>query len=121
MKDLPVVDISSLKFAKDSGLIPVITQDADSREVLMAAFANKKAIEKTLATGYAHYWSRSRRRLWKKGETSGNTQKIMGVLVDCDQDALLYFVKQKGDACHTGKRTCFHYKLRNIANCVRHR
>ena len=105
------VTISSLKFDK-SGLIPVIVQEADSKEVLMVAYANEEAIKKTLATGYAHYWSRSRRSLWMKGETSGNTQKMLGILVDCDKDALLYLVKQKGNACHTGERTCFYNKLK---------
>ena len=105
------VTISSLKFDK-SGLIPVIVQEADSKEVLMVAYANEEAIKKTLATGYAHYWSRSRRSLWMKGETSGNTQKMLGILVDCDKDALLYLVEQKGNACHTGERTCFYNKLK---------
>ena len=108
------IDISSLKFDK-SGLIPVIAQEASTKEVLMIAYANKEALEKTVATGYAHYWSRSRRSLWMKGETSGNTQKILRILVDCDQDALLYLVEQKGNACHTGKRTCFYTRLNGPA------
>lgn len=98
-----------LKF-KD-GLIPVVTQDVDTKEVLMLAYANKEAIEKTIETGYAHYWSRSRKKLWMKGETSGNTQKIVEIRVDCDNDALLYLVKQNGNACHTGNYSCFYRRL----------
>lgn len=112
MKELTVVNILSLKFDEKTGLIPVIAQEAESKEVLMIAYANKEAIEKTLTTGYAHYWSRSRGELWMKGGTSGNIQKVKRVLADCDYDALLYLVEQKGNACHTGKRTCFHNELR---------
>lgn len=114
MKNLTSADISSLKLDKKTDLITVIAQEANSKEVLMVAYANKEAIKKTLMTGYAHYWSRSRRRLWMKGETSGNTQKIKRILVDCDYDALLYLVEQKGNVCHTGKRTCFHNELKII-------
>ncbi len=111
MEELTKVNIASLEFEK-MGLIPVVTQEANTGEVLMLAYANREAVEKTLTTGYAHYWSRSRKSLWMKGETSSNTQKIRKVLVDCDNDALLYLVEQKGNACHTGKRTCFHKELR---------
>lgn len=111
MEDLTRVTVSSLEFDKKTGLIPVVTQDATTREVLMVAYASKEAVERTLSTGYAHYWSRSRKALWMKGETSSNTQKICKVLVDCDHDALLYLVEQKGNACHTGNRTCFHNEL----------
>ena len=90
-----------------SGLIPVIAQDVETKEVLMLAYANELALKKTMESGYAHYWSRSRKSLWMKGETSGNTQKVEAVLVDCDGDALLYLVRQKGNACHTGNRSCF--------------
>ena len=85
------------------------SQDAESKSLLMLAYANKGALEKTLSTGYAHYWSRSRGKLWMKGETSGHTQKIKRVVADCDYDALLYVVEQKGNVCHTGKDTCFHH------------
>lgn len=112
MEDLTTVKFSSLKFDEETGLIPVVTQEADSREVLMVAYANREAVNKTLTTGFAHYWSRSRKALWMKGETSGNTQKVRRILVDCDYDALLYLVEQKGSACHTGKKTCFHNQLR---------
>ncbi|MFH1424915.1 MAG: bifunctional phosphoribosyl-AMP cyclohydrolase/phosphoribosyl-ATP diphosphatase HisIE [archaeon] len=88
-------------------LKPVIAQDASTKEVLMLAWANEEALEKTKETGYAWYWSRSRNKLWKKGESSGNVQKIVEVMEDCDKDALLYIVEQKGNACHTGKYSCF--------------
>jgi len=103
--------LKKLDFKKGNGLIPVVAQDAESKEVLMMAYANEEALEKTLSTGYAHYWSRSRQKLWMKGETSGHTQKIKEVLADCDYDTLLYVVEQKGPACHTGKDTCFYNKL----------
>ncbi|MBN1245938.1 phosphoribosyl-AMP cyclohydrolase [Candidatus Bathyarchaeota archaeon] len=105
-------DLKKLDFKKGKGLIPVVVQDAESKEVLMLAYANEEALQKTLSTGYAHYWSRSRKKLWMKGETSGNTQKIQKVMTDCDYDTLLYVVNQKGPACHTGKYTCFHNKLK---------
>lgn len=105
------LDVQSLDFDKGNGLIPVVVQDYKSKKVLMLAFTNMEALEKTLSTGYAHYWSRSRKRLWMKGETSGNTQKVKEVLVDCDHDTLLFIVEQKGKACHTGKETCFHNRL----------
>jgi phosphoribosyl-AMP cyclohydrolase len=103
--------VQKLDFKKGNGLIPVVVQDFESKQLLMLAYANKEAVEKTLSTGYAHYWSRSRNKLWMKGETSGHTQKIKKILVDCDYDTLLYVVDQKGPACHTGKDTCFHNKL----------
>jgi phosphoribosyl-AMP cyclohydrolase len=104
--------LKKLGFKKGNGLVPVVVQDAESKEVLMLAYANEEAVEKTLRTGYAHYWSRSRKKLWMKGETSGHTQKIKKVIADCDYDTLLYVVEQKGPACHTGKYTCFHNKLK---------
>jgi phosphoribosyl-AMP cyclohydrolase len=104
--------LAKLDFKKGNGLIPVVVQDAESKEVLMLAYANEEALAKTLSTGYAHYWSRSRKKLWMKGETSGNTQKIQKVITDCDYDTLLYVVDQKGPACHTGEYTCFHNKIK---------
>ena len=89
------------------GLVPVIAQDAKTNEVLTLAYANQEAVEKTVATGEAHYYSRSRSELWRKGETSGNTQRIVEVRLDCDGDALLYRVEPRGPACHTGERSCF--------------
>ncbi len=95
----------------DDGLIPVIVQDARTGEVLMLAYMNRESLELTLKTGVAHYWSRSRKKLWKKGETSGNIQETVDILVDCDNDTLLMRVNQKGGACHTGYRSCFYRKL----------
>ncbi|MCX8172057.1 MAG: phosphoribosyl-AMP cyclohydrolase [Archaeoglobaceae archaeon] len=103
------MDLSRLKFKE--GLIPVVVQDVRTGEVLMLAYANESAIQKSLETGFAHYWSRSRNELWMKGRNSGNTQKLVEIRVDCDCDALLYLVEQKGNACHTGNRTCFFRRL----------
>jgi phosphoribosyl-AMP cyclohydrolase len=102
---------AKLDFKKGNGLIPVVVQEAKTKELLMVAYTNKEALEKTLTTGFAHYWSRSREKLWMKGETSGHTQKIVDIKVDCDYDTLLFQVEQKGNACHTGKYTCFHNEL----------
>ena len=99
----------NLKFV--DGLIPVIVQDKKSGQVLMMAYANEEAIQFTLTTGYAHYYSRSRKKLWKKGEESGHFQKVGQVLTDCDEDCLLYLVEQKGAACHTGYVSCFYRTL----------
>jgi phosphoribosyl-AMP cyclohydrolase len=103
--------MEKLDWKKGNGLIPVVVQDAESKAMLMLAYANKEALEKTLSTGYAHYWSRSRNKLWMKGETSGHNQKIKRVIADCDYDALLYVVEQKGPVCHTGEATCFHHEF----------
>ncbi|QZP36506.1 phosphoribosyl-AMP cyclohydrolase [Halobaculum magnesiiphilum] len=92
----------------DDGLVPAVAQDADSGEVLMLAYVNEEALDRTRETGRAHYYSRSREELWEKGATSGHTQAVREVRVDCDADALLYLVKQTGGACHTGHRSCFH-------------
>lgn len=97
----------NIDFEKSAGLVPVVVQDDDTKEVLMMAYANKDAVELTLKEGYAHYYSRSRKSLWKKGATSGNLQKIVKVMIDCDNDCLLYIVKQTGVACHTGAKSCF--------------
>ena len=99
----------NLKFT--DGLIPVIVQDASSREVLMMAYANDEAIRLTRETGLAHYYSRSRKKLWKKGEESGHFQRVAKILTDCDEDCLLYLVEQKGAACHTGYVSCFYRTL----------
>ena len=105
------LSISDLDFEKFSGLLPVIAQEQASGKVLMLAYANLEAVRKTQETGYAHYWSRSRNTLWKKGESSGHFQQITEVLVDCDEDTLLYKVSQTGPACHTGEMSCFFRKL----------
>ena len=91
----------------DQGLIPVIVQQVDTREVLMMAWMNADSIALTLETAAATYWSRSRNELWVKGATSGNTQRVISLSYDCDSDALLMVVDQTGAACHTGDRTCF--------------
>jgi phosphoribosyl-ATP pyrophosphohydrolase/phosphoribosyl-AMP cyclohydrolase len=91
----------------DRGLIPAVVQEAATGEVLMVAWMNADALARTRATGLAHFWSRSRGRLWQKGETSGHRQHVQGIYADCDRDTLLLLVHQEGPACHTGSRTCF--------------
>jgi phosphoribosyl-AMP cyclohydrolase len=90
----------------EHGLVPVIAQELDGT-VLMLAWANREALEATARTGRAHYWSRSRKELWRKGDTSGHVQEVVEVRTDCDGDAVLYRVRQTGPACHEGKRSCF--------------
>jgi phosphoribosyl-AMP cyclohydrolase len=101
-------------------LIPVVTVDARTREVLMVAHADREALELTRETGFAHYYSRSRKRIWKKGEESGHLQRVVRILVDCDEDTLLYEVEQTGVACHTGHRSCFYRTIKGeeISPCV---
>lgn len=91
----------------NDGLVPVVVQDVRTRDVLMVAYANARAVELTKETGFAHYYSRSRKKLWKKGEESGHLQRVLRVLVDCDEDCILYEVEQSGAACHMGYRSCF--------------
>ena len=99
-------------FAKGDGLIPAIVQDAETKEVLMLAYMNRESWEATLQTGKATYWSRSRQKLWLKGETSGHFQIIKAVFIDCDDDTILLQVEQLGGAaCHTGHKSCFYRKL----------
>ncbi|MFA6567674.1 MAG: phosphoribosyl-AMP cyclohydrolase [Victivallales bacterium] len=101
-----------LDFGKSDGLIPAIAQDWKTGEVLMLAYINRLSWEETLKSGNATYWSRSRNKLWKKGEESGNVQKIKEILVDCDDDTVIFKVDQVGGAaCHTGYRTCFYRKI----------
>ena len=96
----------------DDGLVPVVTQDADSGRVLMLAWMNRASLAHTARTGEAVYWSRSRRKLWRKGEESGHVQKVREIRLDCDEDALLLRVEQvDGVACHTGRESCFFNKL----------
>jgi len=102
--------LAAIKFAP-SGLIPAIIQDAVSGDILMMAYMNRKSLEKTLTTGLTHFWSRSRERLWQKGESSGNIQRVRSIYLDCDQDALLIQVDQTRVACHTGRWSCFHHQL----------
>ncbi|CAN5623961.1 bifunctional phosphoribosyl-AMP cyclohydrolase/phosphoribosyl-ATP diphosphatase HisIE [soil metagenome] len=99
--------IEELKFDA-AGLVPVVAQDARTGTVLMLAYADREALELTVESGRAHFWSRSRKELWEKGATSGNVQTVVEVRVDCDGDAILYRVEQTGPACHTGETSCFH-------------
>ena len=94
-----------------SELIPVIIQEADTKEVLMLGFTNREAVERTLQTKTAWFWSRSRQTLWNKGESSGNYLHVKGMVTDCDTDTLLYFCKPDGPTCHTGRRSCFYHKI----------
>lgn len=101
-----------LNFEKGNGLLPAIVQDHDSGQVLMLAYINEEAWQRTLATGRAHYWSRSRNKIWLKGESSGHVQLIHDILVDCDQDTVVFQVEQVGGAaCHKGYPSCFFRKL----------
>ena len=103
--------LHSLKF-NDQGLIPVITQQFDNKIVLMLAWMNEEAIKLTLEKKLVHYWSRSRKEIWLKGETSGNFQKLIEFRYDCDEDAILVLVDQKNGACHTGEYSCFFNKVK---------
>jgi phosphoribosyl-AMP cyclohydrolase len=103
--------ISDIDFAKSDGLVPVIVQDVHSREVLTLAYVNKESLELTQKTGNSWFWSRSRNKLWMKGEESGNIQKVKEILIDCDSDAIIYLVEPSGPACHTGEKVCFHNVL----------
>ena len=106
------MDLSMIKF-NSKGLVPAIVQEANTGEVMMMAWMNAESIEMTLDTGYTHFWSRSRQKYWKKGETSGSLQEVKGLLYDCDGDTLLVKVIQHGSgACHTGERTCFFRELK---------
>lgn len=103
--------IIDIDFGKSDGLVPVIVQDVHTKEVLTLAYANKESLELTQKTGNSWFWSRSRNKLWMKGEESGNVQKVKEILVDCDSDAIVYLVEPSGPACHTGDRVCFHNVL----------
>lgn len=100
-----------IDFTKRNGLIPVVLQDGKTKDILMLAYTNREALDNTIKTGYAWFWSTSRSRLWMKGEESGNTQLVKEIKVDCDGDALLYVVESETPVCHTGNRSCFHNKL----------
>ena len=125
MTDAPAADLEEgFGFAprfSPEGLISCVTVDAASGDVLMLAHMNAEALEKTLATGVMHYWSRSRRALWRKGDTSGQIQTVVELRVDCDQDALLARVSVGGDggACHTGRRSCFYRRVESAAGGAR--
>ncbi|MRX50850.1 phosphoribosyl-AMP cyclohydrolase [Paracoccus sp. S-4012] len=107
-------DPATLRY-DDRGLIPAIAQDAGSGEVLMMAWMNADAVARTLADGGVTYWSRSRQAFWTKGETSGHTQRLVEMRVDCDRDCLLLLVEQTGPACHTNRRSCFYTAVRDGA------
>ena len=103
---MDLVDIDSLSF-NDDGLIPAVVQDASTRDVLMVAWMNHESLQRTIDTGQTWFWSRSRAELWHKGATSGNTQDVVSIFVDCDGDCLLVLVDPAGPACHTGATSCF--------------
>ncbi len=98
-------------FADEEALLPVIVQDEESREVLMLAYLNRKALELSISSGRGTYFSRSRSEIWVKGESSGNRQWLRGISFDCDSDAILFLVRQEGPACHTGEMSCFHHRV----------
>lgn len=108
------VSLSEIKF-DERGLAPVVVQDARTGQVLTLAYMNAESLQRTLDSGETWFWSRSRARLWHKGETSGHTQRVLALRADCDADALLVRVEAKGPACHTGARTCFHQELAGAA------
>ncbi len=111
-----MIDTNSLDAVRwnDQGLVPAIAQDSQTGRVLMVAWMNRQALEKTAETGEAVYWSRSRQRIWHKGEQSGHIQQVEEIRLDCDQDVILLRVKQKGRiACHTGRESCFFQRLEN--------
>jgi len=105
--------IDTIDFEKQGGMVPVVTQDYETSEVLMLAYMDKEALELTLSTNFAHYFSRSKQRIWKKGESSNHTQEIQSISVDCDNDTILLKVKQLGVACHTGRKSCFFTDLKS--------
>ena len=114
-QSLDETDILSPNYNND-GLIAAIAQDVKSKDILMIAWMNEEALNKTIETGEAHYWSRSRRALWHKGATSGNVQKVQEIRIDCDQDAVLLLVEQTGEgACHTGRPGCFYRRVEKEA------
>jgi len=105
--------LNKVNWAQD-GLVPVVTQEAESGRVLTVAWMNREALGKTVLSGEAHYWSRSRKKLWHKGEQSGHTQKVRSIRLDCDEDVILIEVEQVGGiACHTGRHSCFFQELRD--------
>lgn len=115
-KQVPRDETSTFMPKFDSqGLLSAVVTDAGSKDVLMVAYMNREALDATIASGIAHFWSRSRQRLWKKGETSGNVLKVAELLVDCDQDAIVIRAEPAGPACHTGARSCFYRRLENGA------
>ncbi len=105
------MDLNTELTFDEKGLIPAIIQDSDNDQVLMMAHMNMESLQKTLETGLTHFWSRSRKELWQKGETSGHLQRVTEAYYDCDADTLLFKVEQTGAACHTGNKSCFYRNL----------
>jgi len=114
MDGIATAVLDALRFDAQ-GLVAAVAQQHDTGEVLMLAWMNRLALSETLATGQVHYWSRSRRKLWRKGESSGQVQRLVELRIDCDGDALLLLVDQHGVACHTGRRSCFYRAVRDGA------
>ncbi len=112
------IPIEKIKFDED-GLVPVVVQDSNTRQVLTLAYMNAESLRRTIETNETWFWSRSRSSLWHKGGTSGHTQPVMDILVDCDRDALTVLVKSNGPACHTGEQTCFHNALQEAGGFPR--
>lgn len=113
MVGLPFDELKTREIDGNPGLITIIAQDAFSGDVLMVAYANKEAIEKTIATGKAHYYSTSRGKIWLKGESSGNVQNVKEIFVDCDGDALIYKIIEPNPACHKGYQSCFYRRIQD--------
>jgi phosphoribosyl-ATP pyrophosphohydrolase/phosphoribosyl-AMP cyclohydrolase len=113
-----VLDTASIDFAKGDGLVPAIVQDADTGAVLMMAYMNREALEQTLARGRAVFYSRSKQRLWEKGETTGHTLDVVDIVADCDNDTLLVSARPRGPACHNGTLTCFGNEPRTAATHI---
>jgi phosphoribosyl-AMP cyclohydrolase len=116
LKPRKLLSVDELDFSKGNGLIPVIVQDFQSSKVLTLAYVDRESLSKTVETGFAHFYRRSFGRVMKKGETSGNVQKVIDILIDCDGDTVLFLVKPRGPACHLGEETCFHNKLKPELN-----
>ena len=106
------ISIDEVDFDKSYGLVPTVVQEEGTGEVLMLAYMNKESLEKTLETGYTYFYSRSRKELWNKGATSGHTQEVKKIFLDCDCDTILVKVKQNGVACHIGEKSCFFRSLK---------
>ncbi len=104
-----LTELSEINFKKRNGIIPVIVQDFNTKDILMLGYVNEEALKNTVKTGLAWFWSTSNNKLWMKGEESGNTQKVLEIRTDCDNDALVYIVNSYNPICHTGKRSCFHH------------
>jgi phosphoribosyl-ATP pyrophosphohydrolase/phosphoribosyl-AMP cyclohydrolase len=110
------IKFDDLDFKHRGGIIPTVTQDVNTGEILMLAYSNEESLKKAIELKEGVYWSTSRNELWHKGATSGNTQKLIEILYDCDGDALIFKVDPKGPACHTNERTCFYRKLASFVN-----